>query len=116
MGFQEIFKSLLLRHIEIERIGISGKLNNVLFSTENNGFSVELSLSIDGKNRSIKIPSPFVVEHHEEDKLIYLDYRIKTIFNHKRWTGIAQIIQKRYTETPTPISKFYDSILEISYK
>ena len=116
MGYQEIFKSLLLRHMDIDKLGISGKLNNVLFSTENNGFGIELTVHVDGRNRVVRIPSPFFIEHHPADKLIYLDYRIKTIFNHPRWNEVVTTIQRKKENPETPPSKFYDSIIEIVYR
>ena len=58
----------------------------------------------------IEIPIPYDVEFHEDDNLIYFDYRIKTLSKH------APEIETNLIVYPKKISgnKFWDSILLIS--
>ena len=58
----------------------------------------------------IEIPIPYGIEMHEEDDLVYFDYRIKTLAKH------APEIETNLIVYPKKISgnKFWDSILLIS--
>lgn len=111
MNLQEKLTPLLLRNIEIEKLGIRGKLVNLLFTTENNGFGVELTIHSDDRNRNVKLPAPFGIEVHE-DNLLYFDYRLSTIFNHARWKPLIREFEKKSQELGTT-NKFFNSIIEI---
>lgn len=115
MNYQEIFKSLLLRNIEIENLSLKGKLQNILFSTDNNGFGIKLNMTIDNKTKIVKIPVPFFIEVHSEDNLIYLDYRLSTIFHRARWVPIIPKIQGMFDGIENKNNKFFDTILELTY-
>lgn len=114
MDIQNTFKALLHRQIEIEKLSLKGKLTNLLFSTDNNGFSIELNLIVDEKNKAIRIPAPFRIENHPEDGLLYLDYRLTTIFHESRWKPILKDVNNIYTKNEF-VSKFFNDIVEISY-
>jgi hypothetical protein len=114
MDFQNTFTSLLHRNLEIEKLSIKGKLVNILFTTDNNGFSIEFNLISEGKNRIVKLPAPFKIEEYPEEGLLYLDYRLKTIFHEPRWKSVIDEVHKIYQQKENPC-KFYDSILEITY-
>lgn len=111
MNLQSTLTGLLLKDIEIEKLGIKGKLVNLLYSYENNGFGIEMTIHTDEKNRHVKLPLPFKVELHE-DNLIYFDYRLTSIFNHRRWKAVVKEIMSK-SETLNTNNKFFNSIIEI---
>lgn len=120
MLLPEILQSLMLRQIKLtpsteEKPLIEGKLNNVFFTSENNGFGIELTIQMDHKNRIFKLPFPFKWENHEEDCLLYLDYRLTSLFNKPRWTNLTLDIFDELSKENPP-GKLFNNILEIHYR
>lgn len=60
------------------------------------------------KKEIVKVPIPFDFEYHDEDELLYFDYRIKTFSNN-------DIEVENYLENikKQKVSKYYNKILEI---
>jgi hypothetical protein len=107
---EEACKSLLQKKITLEfgnKIYKQGKL--ILFYQKN--FYIMFIMDTHRKEREkIEIPVPYGVEIHEEDDLIYFDYRIKTLAKH------APEIENylRVYPSKTSNNRFWDSILTIN--
>ena len=63
------------------------------------------------KKEKIEIPIPYDIEIHEEDNLVYFDYRIKTL---SKYTPNAEHLLKLYATSATRKNKFWDTILTIN--
>ena len=102
-------KFLLQKQISIEidkKIHKQGKL--VIFYQKNFYLTFIMDTTMKLKEK-IEIPIPFETEIHEEDNLIYFDYRIKTLAKH------APEIENNLMVYPAKVSgnKFWDKILTI---
>lgn len=103
-------KFLLQKNIVIElknKIHKQGKV--VLFYQKN--FYITLVINTAKKDKEkVELPIPYDVEFHEDEDLIYFDYRIKTLSKH------APEIETNLLVYPKKISgnKFWDSILLIN--
>lgn len=85
-----------------------GKIN--LFSQRN--FHLIFHLSSNKKNKEkIEVPIPYNVEIHEEDNLVYFDYRIKTL---SKYTPDIAPLLKLYSNNNSGSNKFWDTILTIN--
>jgi len=103
-------KFLLQKNLTLElgkKVHKQGKL--ILFYQKN--FYLTFVMDTAKKYREkIEIPLPFEVEMHEEDNLIYFDYRIKTLAKH------APEIENHLMVYPPKVAgnKFWDTILTIN--
>jgi len=105
---EKIFKSILQKEIKINLNNKQFKKGRfILYNTNNYYLDLTIKKS-DGVMKKMEIPIPFGVECWEEDKLIYLDYRLKTLasMNEELYT----ILKKMKRDGN---NKFYDKILEI---
>lgn len=109
-NIEEACKFLLQKEIALEfnnKVFKKGKM--LLFFQKN--FFLTLILSNTKKERDkIELPIPYNVEIHEEDDLIYFDYRIQTLC---KFTPDLENILKVYA-SKTVSNKFWNSILTIS--
>jgi hypothetical protein len=64
------------------------------------------------KREKVEIPIPFEVEVHEEDNLVYFDYRLKTLAKH---APEVENYLKVYSSKKTS-NKFWNTILTIDAK
>jgi len=103
---EETLKNLLLNNIKIyinDKVYKEGKV----MSFKENNFAYEIMLCKDNKNKKFELPIPFNIEHHSSEKVIYFDYRIKTLVNNKNKTT-------EYLKlTNNCKSRFYNIIMEI---
>ena len=100
--------SLYNQNIKIE-LGNKDVKQGVFDSFKFYPFFVEIFIKkTPEKTDKLRLPFPFTVEHHEEEGLIYLDYRIST-FNKNTKTEFNK-------EDASNINhhKFFDKILTIS--
>ena len=108
-SLEEACKFLLQKKISFEinnKVFKQGKL--LLFYQKN--FYLMFILSTSKKERDkIEIPIPYNVEIHQEDGLLYFDYRIKSLA--KLAPEIENYLKVYPTKTNT--SKFWDIILTI---
>lgn len=109
-SIEEACKFLLLKNLNLEfgnKIYKQGKL--ILFYQKN----FFLMFIMDTKKKlkeKIEIPIPFGVEIHEEDNLIYFDYRIKTL---AKLSPDIETYLKLYTSRNVN-NKFWNTILTIN--
>jgi len=103
-------KFLLQKNITLElnkKTYKQGKL--ILFSQKN--FYITFIMDTTKKQKEkIEIPIPFDIEIHEDDDLVYFDYRIKTLSKH------APEIENNLIIYPAKVAgnKFWDTILTIN--
>lgn len=80
-----------------------------------NNFFFELTIKRGKKLDLIKVPYPFHIEEHDEDSLIYMDYRLDTLFKNK--PELVDSINIWMTELDLKsTSKFFNNILEIHFE
>jgi len=105
-------KFLLQKNLIMElnkKVHKQGKL--ILFYQKN--FYLTFVMDTEKKlKEKIEIPIPFDIEIHEDDNLVYFDYRIKTLAKH------APEIENNLMVYPTKVAgnKFWDTILTINAK
>ncbi len=111
---EKVCKFLLQKHISLEFKNKTYKHGRLVLFHQKNYFLV---MVLDkGENMSnidkIEIPLPFGMELHEEDNLLYFDYRLKTLA--KDVPLLVPLLQTYQTKTAS--NKFWDSILTISIR
>jgi hypothetical protein len=95
-------------HFEIKNKTIKhGRID--LFAQRNFYLIFHLFSTKKGREK-IEVPIPYNIEIHEDDNLVYFDYRIKTL---SKYTPDAEPLLKLYTKSNTN-NKFWDTILTIN--
>lgn len=85
-----------------------GRIN--LFTQRN--FYLIFYLTTNKKTKEkIEVPIPFNIEIHEDDNLVYFDYRIKTL---SKYTPDISPLLKLYSNNNSHNNKFWDTILTIN--
>jgi hypothetical protein len=107
---EQTCKFLLQKNITLElnkKIHKQGKL--ILFY-QKNFYLTFIMDTVKKAKEKIEIPIPYSTEIHEEDDLVYFDYRIKTLAKH------APEIENYLIAYPLKVAgnKFWDTILTIS--
>ena len=80
-----------------------------------NNFFFELYIEKSKKIDIVKIPYPFDLEEYEEDELIYLDYRLSTLFKESNDKKQNTELWLNHSEGRNP-NKLFDNILEIKFE
>lgn len=114
---EKIFEKYFQKNLEIyikDCLFKQGKFIIIENKVLNNNYYFELLLEKTKKLEIIKIPFPFDIEEHEEDGILYLDYRINTLFKSSKVdsVGVYNIIN---SSGITP-SRLFDVILELKFK
>jgi hypothetical protein len=106
---EEACKFLLQRKLTMEvasKVFKEGKL--LLFYQKN--FYLTFIMDTDKKKKEkIEIPIPYDIEVHEEDNLVYFDYRLKTLAKH---APEVENYLKVYSSKKSS-NKFWNTILTI---
>jgi hypothetical protein len=80
---------------------------------DHSNYFFELQIKRKDRIDPIKIPHPYDIEEYEDEGLIYLDYRNKTLVkNHPELLFKLEEFSAQQTEEK---SKFFDTILEIKF-
>jgi hypothetical protein len=109
MSIDNILKQLLQKNIKFvlnDQVTREGKL--ILFNHGYFTLNFHIKNHRKNKNELFKLPIPFDFEYHDDDGLLYFDYRIKT-FAH----GNEEIETMVKGAKKTHLSKYYDKILII---
>ena len=103
-------KFLLQKNITLEIKNKPYKQGKVVLFYQKNFYITLVMDTVKKVKEKIELPIPYDVEIHEEENLIYFDYRIKTLAKH------APEIETNLLVYPKKISgnKFWDSILLIN--
>jgi hypothetical protein len=109
-NLEKACKYLLQKDITIDIKNKTYKQGKLLLFYQRNFYITFVMDTCKKIKEKIEIPIPYDVEFHEDDNLIYFDYRIKTLSKH------APEIETNLIVYPKKISgnKFWDSILLIS--
>jgi hypothetical protein len=81
-----------------------------------NNYYFELTIERVKKLDLVRIPYPFVLEEYPEDNLLFLDYRLSSLFKNNKKL-LAEM--KHWCNTKTDIkiaNKMFDNILEIKFE
>ena len=108
--FEKAFNFLLQKNINFELKNKKFKQGKLILYYQKN-FYITFILNTAKKNKEkIELPIPYDVEIHEDENLIYLDYRIKTLAKY------APEIEKNMIQYKNKLkkNKFWDTILLIS--
>ena len=102
-------KYLLQKDIIIDIKNKTYKQGKLLLFYQRNFYITFVMNTPKKLKEKIEIPIPYGVEMHEDEQLVYFDYRIKTLSKH------APEIETNLIVYPKKISgnKFWDSILSI---
>jgi hypothetical protein len=107
---EEACKFLLQKTVSFEIKNKTIKHGKIDLFTQRN-FYLIFYLTSNKKNREkIEVPIPYNIEIHEDDNLLYFDYRIKTL---SKYTPDVEPLLKLYTKSNAN-NKFWDTILTIS--
>jgi hypothetical protein len=109
---EKVCKFLLQKNLTLElnkKVHKEGKL--ILFYQKNFYLTFVMDTAKKAKEK-IEIPIPFEIEAHEDDNLVYFDYRVKTLAKH------APEIINHLVVYPSKVAgnKFWDTILTINAK
>jgi len=107
---EKVCKYLLQKNITIDIKNKNYKKGKLLLFYQRNFYLTFVMDTAKKAKEKIEIPIPYGIEFHKESKLVYFDYRIKTLAKH------APEIEMNLTVYPKKITgnKFWDSILLIN--
>ena len=109
---EEVCKFLLQRTVTMEIANKTFKEGKLLLFYQKN-FYLTFIMDTDKKKREkIEIPIPYDIELHEEDDLVYFDYRLKTLAKH---APEIENYLKVYSSKKNS-NKFWNTILTIDAK
>ena len=100
---------LLQKHVNLELNGKVYKQGKLVLFYQKNFYLTFIMDTAKKKTERIEIPIPFEVELHQEDDLVYFDYRIKTLAKHY---PDCEDYMKLYSSKRSS-SKFWNTILTI---
>lgn len=106
---EEACKFLLQRSFSIEIANKTFKEGKLLLFYQKNFYLTFIMDTTKKSKEKIEIPIPYEVEIHEEDKLIYFDYRLKTL---AKFTPEIENYLKVYSSKKNS-NKFWNTILTI---
>jgi hypothetical protein len=78
-----------------------------------NNFYFEFTIKREKKIDTVRIPYPFLVEEYQDENLLYLDYRLDTLFRDSKHSQFIK--QWALTDDKMP-NKLFDNILEIKFE
>ena len=107
---EECCKFLLQKTISLELGNKVFKQGKLILFYQKNFYLNFLVDTVKKKREKIEIPIPFGVELHQEDDLVYFDYRLKTLAKH---APEIENYLKVYSSKKTS-NKFWNTILTIS--
>jgi hypothetical protein len=107
---EKVCKYLLQKDITIDIKNKTYKKGKLILFYQRNFYLTFVMDTAKKEKEKIEIPIPYDVELHEDENLVYFDYRIKTLSKH------APEIETNLIVYPKKISgnKFWDSILLIN--
>lgn len=113
--FEKYFQKNIVLTIKNEQLK-KGKFLLVRNCIISNNYFFELTIERTKKLDLIRIPYPFQVEEYPEDNLLFLDYRLSTLFrnNKKLLKDMKQWCSEK-SDTKSP-NKMFDNILEIKFE
>jgi hypothetical protein len=114
---ESIFEKYFQKNLEIyikDSLFKQGKFIIIENKVLNNNYYFELLLERTKKLEVIKIPFPFNVEEHEDDSILYFDYRISTLLKSANidMVNVYNIVNNAGTIP----SRLFDTILELKFK
>lgn len=113
--FEKYFQKTISLSIKDEQIK-KGKFLLIKNCIIGNNYFYELTIERVKKLDLVRIPYPFDIEEHPEDNLLFLDYRLSSLFrnNKKLLNEMTQ-----WCETKTDLksaNKMFNNILEIKFE
>ena len=109
---EQACKFLLQKNVSFEFNNKTYKKGKVLLFAQKN-FYITFIVSTDKKERDkIEIPIPYGVEIHEDDDLVYFDYRLKTLTKYS--PHLENSLKALASKTNG--NRFWNSILSITTK
>jgi hypothetical protein len=106
---EEACKFLLQKTIKIELGNKLFKEGKLILFYQKNFYLTFIMDTVKKKREKIEIPIPYDVEIHEDDDLVYFDYRLKTLSKH---TPEVENYLKVYSSKKTS-NKFWNIIMTI---
>ena len=113
--FEKYFQKTISLSIKDEQIK-KGKFLLIKNCIIGNNYYFELTIERVKKLDLIRIPYPFDLEEYEEDNLLYLDYRLSSLFKHnKKLLDEMKYWCNNKTDLKTA-NKMFNNILEIKFE
>lgn len=78
-----------------------------------NNFYYEFTIKREKKIDTVRIPYPFLLEEYFDENLLYLDYRLDTLFKEKKH---SECIREWLVVDDKIPNKLFDNILEIHFE
>ena len=112
--FEKYFQKTILLSVKDELVK-KGKFLLIKNCVIGNNYYYELTIERSKKLDIIRVPYPFSMEEYEEDNLIFMDYRLTTLFQNKKELLEDIYAWTRKVDIKNP-NKYLDSILEIKFE
>lgn len=112
--FEKYFQKGISLNVRGEQLK-KGKFLLIKNCIVSNNYYYEFTIERTKKIDVIRIPYPFNLEEYETENLIYMDYRLSSLFKNNVDTQkeITEWIKKTDIKNP---NKLFDSILEIKFE
>ena len=106
---EDVCKFLLQKDITLELNRKTYKKGKLILFYQKNFFLVFIMKTNKKEKEKIEIPIPYGIELHEEDNLVFFDYRIKTLSKYSPEIETNLILYPKKVAG----NKFWDTILSI---
>lgn len=112
--FEKYFQKTIILSIKDSEIK-KGKFLLLKNCVIGNNYFYEFTIERAKKLDVVRIPYPFELDEYQEESLLYLDYRLATLFKHnkKSLEDVSAWVKKIDTKNT---HKFFDNILEIRFE
>lgn len=110
--FERYFQKSITLYIKGEQVK-KGKFLLIKNCIVGNNFYYEFTIKREKKIDTVRIPYPFLLEEYRDENLLYLDYRLNTLFKNPNHTDFIKKWMKIDDKIP---NKLFDNILEIKFE
>lgn len=114
---EKIFEKYFQKNVSLcikDEVLKRGKFLLIRNQVIGNNYYYEMIIERSRKLDVVKIPYPFNIEEHDKDDLIFLDYRLSSLFVPKDHIDDLDKFIENYNIKNT--NKFFDNILEMRFE
>jgi len=113
--FEKYFQKTICLSIKDEQIK-KGKFLLIKNCIIGNNYYFELTIERVKKLDTVRIPYPFEIEEYTEDNLLFLDYRLSSLFKNNKKLLNEMNIWCNIKIDPKSSNKMFNNILEIKFE
>lgn len=110
--FEKYFQKTIQLFIKGEMVK-RGKFLLIKNCIIGNNYYYEFTIKREKKIDTVRIPYPFLIEEYQDENLLFLDYRLNSLF---KKSSHSQFVRSWLVDDDKIPNKLFDSILEIKFE